>query len=354
MTNGYPQGNGGYYSPNMGFCPQPGPTPGWPGYYIPAPPPTPAQVEKKSIRSCGNAVGLTILLYTAVSLLVAGGSYLLIWFLPLSSASSEIAEQVITMVTYLASFILPFGICIALQKMPVRVALPLRRFNGRITLMAIPLSLGVSVAASYLVAMLGALFSTVGVEATAPDFALPTDPAAVVLYVLNVAVLPAFVEEFAFRGVILQSLRRFGDAFAVGVSALLFGLMHMNLVQAPYAILLGLLFGYLTVRTGSLWTAILLHFLNNSISVAFQMLAGGASVPVQEAVNGAYTILCLLLGVLGLLLFLSREKKIWFFRPAGTALSAGRRFAYFFTAAGMIVALIQILLFVVTTLRWVG
>ena len=45
---------------------------------------------------------------------------------------------------------------------------------------------------------------------------------------LATAVVPLFVEEFLFRGVILSQFRKYGDVFAVIASALLFGLLHRN------------------------------------------------------------------------------------------------------------------------------
>lgn len=84
---------------------------------------------------------------------------------------------------------------------------------------------------------------------------------------LFVAVIPAILEEVAIRGVLLQPLRRFGDGFAIIVSAAIFSLLHGNMVQIPYTIVAGIYFGYIVVATGSLWPAIILHFLNNFYSV---------------------------------------------------------------------------------------
>ena len=80
---------------------------------------------------------------------------------------------------------------------------------------------------------------------------------------------PALLEELVFRGFILQPLRRYGDWFAIITSALLFGLIHGNMTQAPFAILAGIALGYINIVSGSMWMNILLHFLNNLISVLY-------------------------------------------------------------------------------------
>ena len=90
---------------------------------------------------------------------------------------------------------------------------------------------------------------------------------AMLLNLLIIAVFPAVLEELLFRGVVLSALRPAGDRIAVGVSALMFGLMHTTLYQIPFAFLLGLVFGYVVVRTGNIRIAMALHFCNNAMSV---------------------------------------------------------------------------------------
>lgn len=73
-----------------------------------------------------------------------------------------------------------------------------------------------------------------------------------------------FAEEFLFRGYILNVMKPYGRRFAILGSALLFGVFHGNLLQVPYAIVMGLLLGWLTVEYSIGW-AIFLHVFNNLI-----------------------------------------------------------------------------------------
>ena len=86
------------------------------------------------------------------------------------------------------------------------------------------------------------------------DFAI-TGGATFLLRILQTAVLPALIEEFAVRGVVMQPLRRYGDKFALLMSAFVFALMHGNMVQIPFAFIAGLAIGYAVIATGSMWTA---------------------------------------------------------------------------------------------------
>ncbi len=101
---------------------------------------------------------------------------------------------------------------------------------------------------------------------------IPGSAAGMALMVLRSAVAPALVEEFCFRGVLLQPLRKYGDWYAILVTALFFGLMHGNMTQMPFAIVAGVALGYCAVVSGSLWIGILIHFLNNFVSVCFSFV----------------------------------------------------------------------------------
>lgn len=81
---------------------------------------------------------------------------------------------------------------------------------------------------------------------------------------LYTALLAPIAEEVLFRGYILRSLRSFGKRFAIFGSAFLFGLFHGNLLQTPYAFLIGLVLGYVAVEYSIHW-AVFLHMFNNLV-----------------------------------------------------------------------------------------
>ena len=80
---------------------------------------------------------------------------------------------------------------------------------------------------------------------------------------LILALLPACVEEFLFRGIMYHSYRQVSRRGGIVLSALLFGLMHLNLNQMPYAFFLGLVLASMVEATGSIETSIFMHFLFN-------------------------------------------------------------------------------------------
>ena len=86
--------------------------------------------------------------------------------------------------------------------------------------------------------------STTGITFEYPDSRTPTTPLGIAMYLIQLAVVPALVEEYALRGVVMMPARKFGNWFAILVSSALFGMMHGNLVQAPFAFIVGIGIGY--------------------------------------------------------------------------------------------------------------
>ncbi len=157
--------------------------------------------------------------------------------------------------------------------------------------------------------LFASVLSSLGMPPEGSELPNPTGFFGVALTLLSGAVLPALVEEFAMRGVLIGVLRkRVGDGAAVFISALLFGLMHGNLVQIPFAFLLGLFLGYITVRTNSIFPAVALHFFNNFCSIILDYISNAVGPANSEAIVLLYFILMLALGLFGTVLLGVKHK----------------------------------------------
>jgi membrane protease YdiL (CAAX protease family) len=98
-----------------------------------------------------------------------------------------------------------------------------------------------------------------------------------------VAVLPAVCEELLLRGLIARAFAaRFGVAFGVISSALLFGLLHLSIARFPPTALLGVVLAWAALAAGSVVPAMIIHFLNNFIAI---LLAGGHLSGLAEAIE---------------------------------------------------------------------
>lgn len=85
--------------------------------------------------------------------------------------------------------------------------------------------------------------------------------------VIFTAILPGVCEEVAHRGLLMRGLSPLSIKKAIIISAVLFGLVHMNIEQFFYATIIGLFIGYLAYTCDSIYPAIIVHFMNNFLSV---------------------------------------------------------------------------------------
>ena len=86
--------------------------------------------------------------------------------------------------------------------------------------------------------------------------------------ILSITIMAPLVEELLFRGAIQGYMHQKGmkPLHAILIASAIFGIVHMNPIQIPFAFAIGLIFGWLYYRTGSLVPGIVGHFINNSIA----------------------------------------------------------------------------------------
>jgi len=140
------------------------------------------------------------------------------------------------------------------------------------------------------------------------------NPIAEVLKGLNTGTIFAIMvvmapvsEEILFRKLIIDRIRRYGDKAAILVSAVIFGLCHGNFYQFFYAFGIGLVFGYIYVRTGRIRYTIGFHMIIN-------FLGSVAAIYIQNSIPLAVVYVLFLYGsmIAGIVLFfVTREK--WIF-----------------------------------------
>ena len=104
----------------------------------------------------------------------------------------------------------------------------------------------------------------------------------VLLNLLVIAMIPAIGEELTFRGMLQQSLtRKINPHVAIILSAAIFSFIHFQFYGFLPRMFLGILLGYMFYITGSLWTSILMHFLNNGSLVILYYLNNKGIVNVD-------------------------------------------------------------------------
>lgn len=174
---------------------------------------------------------------------------------------------------------------------------------------------------------------------------------AVVLLVQLVVIAPLF-EEFWFRGIVMQSLRPYGNGFAIFVSGLLFGLTHANFSQFFYASVLGICLGYIAVSTKSIITTTVMHAMFNGMSGIMLLLitfddVGDYLLGIStEQTPGVvcYLVFCFLLimlMIIGVLMAIAKLRKIKRYKvPKMWEVSTAKRWGVFLSRFTVIIALL--------------
>ena len=133
------------------------------------------------------------------------------------------------------------------------------------------------------------------------------------LNLVVIALIPAIGEEMTFRGVLQQSLtRRMNPHVAIFLSAAIFSFFHFQFYGFLPRMFLGLLLGYMFYITGSLWTSILMHFVNNGASVTLYYLGNIGVIEDAEhwgETQNVWLIVASAVVTLGLIIWSWRKRK---------------------------------------------
>lgn len=187
-------------------------------------------------------------------------------------------------------------------------------------------------------------------------FSAPDISSALIQF-FQIAVIAPIFEELWFRGMIMESLRPYGNGFAIFISAIMFGLTHGNFEQFFYATALGIFLGYIAISTESIVTTTIMHAMFNSISGVMLLLSVEPSVQdyVLAAGKGeegvitpwvtiylAWTGFIVLLLVVGIIMMIAKFIKIKRYKvpKMQTEISTGKRWGIFFSRISVIVGLV--------------
>ena len=162
------------------------------------------------------------------------------------------------------------------------------------------------------------------------------------------------LEEFFFRKQLIDRSARYGEGSAILFSALMFGLFHMNLYQFFYAFLIGLVFGYVYLRTRCLRYSILMHMSINTFGGVIPALLsehlGEDALELADSADGLsalgdampaylltslYSLLALALCVTGIIILIKKCRR-FVLLPASEELPRGMRFRTIYCRAGVI------------------
>ncbi|MEG2310671.1 MAG: CPBP family glutamic-type intramembrane protease [Clostridia bacterium] len=249
------------------------------------------EMAKSEYSKYGFVIGIATILFVVVQI---GVSLLLS---PLSATIYNVVDEkisminitsIITIITYVLSLIIPILFVNAYipkvekvkKKLDIKAAI-------KYILMILPIVAILQIALSLLLDKLGLNFDIMAkVEMFNTNSLF-----GVILCMLQVAILPAILEELFIRKAVLNFSKKYGIVFAIITSSVLFAIIHLNISQIIFAFLLGIILAILTLKTGSIIPAGIIHFLNNGYA-AFMLIFQNNTIAIN-VVNIVYLILIL-------------------------------------------------------------
>ncbi len=236
---------------------------------------------------------------------------------------------------------IPLGLLL-LKKLPGRAPAPMG-LRPVYFLEYIPISLFITYCGSFV--GMGLSYLITGGTAINPVEAYLQDNT--LLKILGVVVIAPVVEEYVFRKTLIDHSLPYGEKGAILLSAVTFGLLHQNFFQFFYAAGLGLLLGYIYVRTGKLWYTVLLHAIMNFmggviaplLAPVAEMAADPETITVMDSflimIAGLYAFALIGLAIFGLVRLIIRCTQLrW--APTEEELPGSKGFATRFLNPGMI------------------
>ena len=175
------------------------------------------------------------------------------------------------------------AVLITLKNVPKK-QLPLEKPKMRFVewLMMIPIAEVAMIIGSYIGSFISEVYSlALGIENNDAVADLVDQAPPVLLFVLTVILAPIF-EELIFRKLLLDRLSVYGNKFGIIVTAVAFGLFHGNLDQFFYAALVGVVLGYVAVKSGNWLYAVGVHMVMNFIGGMIPALLGDSITKYTE------------------------------------------------------------------------
>lgn len=228
-------------------------------------------------------IGTVMLVHTGLMILCGMISYALADSIEAKGAGARLLSEFVTAFGYAAPFLCAAALLMFLIPKESREPMRLRPAGGIDTVLVVIAGIGITYGAAYLNSLFVSFIDFSGVY---EDTAIH-DPTDIVSAFLQTALVPAFCEEFLFRGCICSQLLPYGKKTAVIGSALLFALMHGNFQQFFYTFAAGIVLGLAYTGSGSIWPGTFMHMFNNMMSIPdewFRAFLG----PEQASLAGSF------------------------------------------------------------------
>lgn len=300
--------------------------------------------NKRKLRRLGVIIGLPVIFLSLIGYLWSIAYLFLTTKVAGMTMSDAIKfsenpaiQQILQIVLSCIMFLIPFSIAVKCMGLRIDQTVKFGKAKKGTFLPFVLFGIGFCSFSNIAMSYADQIFQGFGIDYDVDFGDNPTGVFGFLLSFIATAIVPALVEEFACRGIVLELLKKYGQGFAIVASSIIFGIMHGNFEQIPFAILVGLILGYIYVKTESIWTGVLVHGVNNAVSVIFTYLQNTMSLNMQNILYMVYLIIGLIAAIIGILLFAKKGDDNYNLEKYDDEITEKEKYIYFFTSWAIIV-----------------
>lgn len=260
-------------------------------------------ITKRKFKNFAFVVGAGIIIYIGIQTILS-----LICSIALPSLFSEfLTETDITLIMQIILQVVSLGIAsiFVLSYVEKESNLPTKNITTKQKIKIVFISIMIIFALQYLLTLV--VYPSIGLDYSSTDMFdinCNSNLFSKVILVLALAVTPAIFEELFFRKAIIDLSSKFGKKFALIFSALLFGIIHMNLSQGLFAFIIGIIFGIIYLYTNDIKLTMIIHFINNGFAALEMILPENGAIAIASML-----LICLIAGLVLFIKLLSNKEK---------------------------------------------
>ena len=175
--------------------------------------------------------------------------------------------------------------------------------------------------------------------------AFPKTAPGIILYFAALVLTPAIAEEIFCRYLIVNALRKYGDGFAITVSAVFFGLLHGRTTAFFYATAIGFFLAYFAIKTKSIWFPVILHAFLNFMAFFWHFISDlVAAEQLFNLISFSFWTVLFAVSVIYIIIMIIKKKDLSLTRRRDYIhINRGRKTFVFFNAATIVFIILALM-----------
>ncbi len=242
---------------------------------------------------------------------------------------------------------LPFIAYMYLFRLPVGETIPVRKMKAGSFISLVLFGLGFSVTVAYVGNVIQSGDFVTGGLSNMRSVLADNKGIGLLYSIICLCIIPALVEEFVFRGAVLQVLRRKGgDTFAIILSALMCALVYSN-THGIMAFVISLLMGYIVVFSGSVLPVIVIGLVRSALSLVMTLLGMTINHDRLVSVDAIATIMFMGIALFAAVSILMHYPDFFKIKEDKSSLTLREKLSVAITTPGMLILILYFVIFAV-------